>query len=192
MRKKVDLRGKKFGRLTVAAESPLRAGGHLHWVCICDCGKTITVLGYNLKNGNTKSCGCLQREIAANAKTKHNETGTRLFVTWIHMKQRCNNPKDHAFKYYGGRGIKVCNEWQNDFVVFRDWAMSNGYADNLTIDRIDVNSDYCPENCRWITIQEQQKTKEIIQKCYTTDIAELLGNGQKSLTAIPVQFIGKF
>lgn len=185
MRKKVDLRGEKFGRLTVVAESPLRAGGHLHWVCICDCGKQITVLGYNLKNGNTKSCGCLQREITANAKTKHNETGTRLFVAWVHMKQRCNNPKDHAFKYYGGRGIKVCDEWQHDFVAFRDWAMSNGYAENLTIDRIDVNGDYCPENCRWITIQDQQKNKRDNTKVLYNGHCKTVGEWAKEFGCYP-------
>lgn len=157
--KAIDLTGQRFGRLNVISLSPKRSGGHLHWICGCECGNTITVLGYNLRNGNTKSCGCLQKEIAAKRQYKHGQTGSRLFVAWVHMKQRCSNPNDHAYNYYGGRGIKVCDEWANDFQAFQDWAMSHGYSDKLTIDRIDVNGDYCPENCRWITIQEQQKNK---------------------------------
>lgn len=157
--KKVDLTGQKFGRLLVVEESAIRSGGHLHWLCECECGKRIVVLGYNLKNGNTKSCGCLRKELAKTSNLTHNNTGSRLYVAWVHMKQRCNNSKEYSYKHYGGRGIKVCDEWANSFQSFHEWAMSNGYADNLTIDRIDVNGNYCPENCRWVTFKEQQRNK---------------------------------
>lgn len=146
------------------------------WNCKCDCGKTFVVRAYNLKSGNTKSCGCLQKEIARASHEKHNKTGTRLYYIWEHMKQRCTNPNDPAYNYYGGRGIKVCNEWTNDFQPFHDWAISNGYADNLTIDRIDVNGNYEPSNCRWITLKHQQRNKrnntKVLFKGYCKTVVE--------------------
>ena len=159
MRKFDDLTGRKFGRLLVVDCIGKNQSNQARWKCVCECGNTVEVLGYNLKNGNTKSCGCLQKELAAAQHKSHGETGSRLFVAWVHMKQRCTNPNNRAFKYYGGRGITVCDEWRNSFEAFYEWAMANGYRDDLTIDRIDVNGNYCPENCRWITIQEQQRNK---------------------------------
>ena len=155
-----SLIGKKFGRLTVVSlvESDVGTKIPTKWLCKCDCGNTIKALGYNLNNGNTKSCGCLRKEFAKNKKYIHGCTKTRLHTTWSHMKQRCENTNDKAFKHYGGRGIKICDEW-HDFACFRDWALVNGYSDDLTIDRIDVNGNYEPSNCRWVTLKEQQTNK---------------------------------
>ena len=156
-----DLTGQRFGRLVVRSlvDDPVGTDVPTRWRCSCDCGNELLARASNLKSGITRSCGCLQKELAAAQHKRHGETGSRLFSIWVHMKQRCTNPNERAFKYYGARGIIVCQEWMNSFEVFRDWAVSHGYADNLTIDRIDANGNYCPENCRWITIQEQQRNK---------------------------------
>lgn len=154
----LDLIGEKYGRLTVVAFD--RFQNHkTYWRCACDCGLSTTVSGNNLRSGNTKSCGCLFKEkIRETGKknVKHGESHSkrsRLYTIWCGMRQRCSNPNREAYRLYGGKGIKVCNEW-NDYEAFKLWAINNGYADNLSIDRIDPNKDYCPENCRWITPSE--------------------------------------
>lgn len=154
----IDLTGQKFGRLTV-----IRRGENIDnypgWVCQCDCGNITHVRGKFLRSGRTQSCGCLHNELLTIRNTKHDGCGTRLYDTWMNMKSRCHNPNNDRYRFYGGRGIKVCDDWKNDFKVFHDWAISNGYDDSLTIERIDVNGDYCPTNCTWITIEQQQKNK---------------------------------
>jgi hypothetical protein len=124
----------------------------------------VTVMARALISGDTKSCGCLQKEIAKATFTRHGKWSSRLHVIWSSMKTRCYNQKHSKCKYYGGRGISICDEWLRDFQAFFDWAMANGYRDDLTIDRIDVNGKYCPDNCRWITIAEQQKNKRNKEK----------------------------
>jgi len=154
----IDLVGEKYGRLTVVAFDRLY-NHKTYWKCTCDCGLTVIATGNNLRSGNTLSCGCLRREtsqIRGKSNSKHNESHqhrTRLYTIWTGMRQRCNNPNKEAYKYYGGKGIKLCEEWQ-DYSKFKEWSLANGYADNLSIDRIDNNKDYCPDNCRWITISE--------------------------------------
>lgn len=182
-----DLTGKRFGRLTVLSLIESESGAKIptKWLCRCDCGNELEVRACNLKSGNSSSCGCLQRENAAIKKYKHGQTGTKLFVAWVHIKQRCFNSKDKAFKYYGGRGITVCDEWKNDFQAFHDWAMSNGYADNLTIDRIDVNGNYEPSNCRWITIQEQQRNKRDNTKVVFNGYCKTVGEWAKEFDCRP-------
>lgn len=163
MPKTTPMIGKRFGRLTVIAEAGRESNGGFSWVCQCDCGQiTKPISGGNLRRNIIKSCGCLRREIAVergSATRKHGMYNTRIHYIWANMKSRCYNPKNSHFDSYGARGITVCEEWLNSFEAFYDWAMSSGYADNLTIDRIDVNGNYCPENCRWATIADQNRNK---------------------------------
>ena len=143
-----DLTGKKFGKLTVVKMMPHTVGEDAEWLCDCECGRTRVVNGRYLRNGTTKDCG--------NHKPfSYRLTYPRLYRIWMNMRQRCNNPKNERIEDYGGRGIKVCDEWNNSFQTFADWALQNGYTDELTIDRIDVNGNYCPDNCQWITAFEQ-------------------------------------
>lgn len=164
------LTGKRFGRLTVIKPCYPR-GRDIMYACKCDCGEEKIIAGRNLCSGNTKSCGCLKRELDKQRKVyrrgevrlfgkdnpnyKHGSSHTRLYHIWGGMKQRCTNPKATEFSAYGGRGITVCNEWLHDFAAFQEWALSHGYRDDLTIDRIDNDKGYRPDNCRWATKEQQ-------------------------------------
>lgn len=141
------------------------------WLCKCDCGNAkITKTSY-LTSGDTSSCGCYRKECELRNLSKfwgkprsHGLHNTRIYQIWADMKDRCNNEKSKAFNHYGGRGIKVCEQWQKDFVNFYNWTMNNGYKDNLTIDRINVNGDYEPNNCRWVTWKVQANNKRTSKK----------------------------
>ena len=156
--RKLNLIGKRFGRLVVIKEFS-NIGRWTAWICKCDCSKEVVVKTHELQLGDTKSCGCLFRETLYKSITKHNGKGTRLYDIWCHMKTRCLNVTCKDYKWYGAKGVKICKEWLSDFSAFREWAENNGYSENLTIDRIDPCGNYEPTNCRWITIQEQQRNK---------------------------------
>jgi len=205
-----DLTGMKFGRLTVIGFSHMKNGSY--WHCVCECGEKRIVQGVNLRIGKTKSCGCSlkdrQKLAAIGAKianTKHGESKSRLYDIRIGMIQRCCNSNNPEYKYYGGRGITICNEWIESYEAFRKWALENGYTDNLSIDRIDSNGNYEPSNCRWadtktqsmnkrntrnVTINGETKHLKEWAKIYGIAITTLytrMKNGMDEITAITSQ-----
>ena len=154
-----DLTGRKFGRLTVLGYDHTQKTPSdqpkAYWKCKCDCGNTVTVCAQSLKGLRTTSCGCnSSRNNIGVMRRIHGESKTRLYAIWCGMISRCSNPNRIAYKDYGGRGISVCEKW-NSYIPFKQWAIENGYTDEFTLERKDVNGGYCPENCEWISKSAQ-------------------------------------
>lgn len=167
--KTIDETGNRYGRLTVVCRAGSAKSGGARWLCQCDCGGKKVVLGSKLRRGETRSCGCLEQETRVyngyrRMRHTHNMSRSRLYGVWTGMKKRCCNPSHPHFKDYGGRGISVCDEWLDDFYAFAAWALSHGYDENApkgkcTLDRIDSDGDYCPENCRFADMVVQQNNR---------------------------------
>lgn len=171
-----DLTGQSFGKLKVIGIDD-RNSRKTYWICQCECGNIKSVRSDSLLCGAVRSCGCMKKEQDRKnltANHSHKQSGTRLYNIWQGIKGRCNNPHEACYYRYGGRGIKICEEWNNSFVPFYEWAMSHGYSENLSVDRIDVDGNYCPENCKWSTNKEQSNNRR-------TNIKIKIGNSVKSL-----------
>lgn len=160
---KQSLIGQRFGRLLVVrrVEDYVSSQGYhsIRYLCKCDCGNEVIVIKNNLLRKNNRSCGCLRSDLRIERGRWHGYSRELLHSVWRAMKRRCENPKDKSYQQYGARGISVCSEWNDDYFAFRNWALANGYAHGLSIDRIDPNGNYEPSNCRWITCREQNVNK---------------------------------
>ena len=192
---KSDLTGQRFGMLYVLKEAaPIQrkdnpSQSRRRWLCRCDCGAEKIILQDNLKRGLSKSCGCIKGGDVRGAQLRtHGESASRLYAIWQQMKNRCYNKNATFYKDYGGRGISVCDDWKSSYECFRDWANSHGYTEDLTIDRIDCDGDYCPDNCRWVDRVAQANNRRS-NRIYSyngethnvTEWAKLIGISPKTL-----------
>lgn len=180
MSKIIDLTKRTFGRLKVVERSDRK--NKTYWKCICVCGKHTTVTGQDLRTGHTKSCGCLNKDIARGRRLIHDEShgrniyngknGTKLYRIWTSMKRRCNNPNNNQYHRYGGRGIIICQEWQNSYLAFKSWAIASGHKKELLLDRRDNDGNYEPSNCRWVNNAESSRNRTMV-KLSKKDVVEI-------------------
>ena len=166
MSKRIDLTGKKFGRLKVLKKSreSWKVNKEIIWICRCDCGNLISIRGCHLRSGHTKSCGCLTKERLYKHGYSPRKGRSRLYNIWGGIKSRCNSLGNTAYKYYGGKGISVCKEWNNNYPTFRKWALNNGYKNGLVLDRINPDENYEPSNCQWIT--KTANAKKVVEDSF--------------------------
>lgn len=158
----IDITGNKYGRLTAIKES-YKTKSDTYWLCKCDCGNYKNVRKCNLTGNVTFSCGCLQKEAVSKVLKTHGKSKTKIYKVWASMNQRCTNESYSEYKCYGGKGISVCNDWKK-FENFYKWAIENGYKEScekysISIDRINTNENYCPENCRFVNYKIQGRNK---------------------------------
>lgn len=184
----LDLANQKFGMLTVIRYVGCDEKYNHKWLCECECGNETIVTTGNLRKGHTTSCGCYRHKRQRDSHITHGMSSKRLYQTWQNMKNRCYNPNVESYKYYGERGIKVCEEWLESFETFADWSLENGYNDTLTIDRVNVDGNYEPNNCRWIdeiTQANNKRTSVLLEysgkKQTITDWAREIGINAKVL-----------
>ncbi|BAQ14673.1 hypothetical protein CBB2_2563 [Clostridium botulinum] len=170
MPKLIDLTGKKFGKLIVIERD--YSSKRTKWICKCKCGKIKSIQAGHLMSGSTTSCGCYQKEKAREANKVHGFTKTSLHNRWKSIKQRCLNPNSQRYKDYGARGITICEEWL-DFEKFHEWAIKNGYEENLTLDREDNDRGYCPDNCRWVDYKTNERNRRITVKIEDMTLGEI-------------------
>ena len=167
MPKKKDLTGRTFGRLRVICETDRRSNGMIVWECLCKCGATVFVTGNNLCTGNTTSCGCWRSELSSGRFTTHGETHhrkpSREYVAWISMRDRCVNPRNKSYEYYGGRGVSVCLRWMESFEAFLS-DVGRCPSEGMSIDRIDTNGNYEPDNVRWATASQQAYNQRLSKR----------------------------
>lgn len=160
-----DLTNEHFGKLTVIRQNGRTKDRHIIWECVCECGNIVNVMGKDLKSGHTKSCGCIQADAVRKSRLIHGDRDARLYSVWKSMKKRCENSNHKDYKWYGAKGVIVCEEW-HDYTVFKEWALESGYNENAergecTIDRINHYGNYEPSNCRWVSIAEQNRNKRV-------------------------------
>lgn len=188
--KRDNLIGKRFGRLEVIKRIGYNNEHHTTvWLCRCDCGTIKEIEAMALNSGKTRSCGCLKSEVTSYRAKTHGDSNSRLYSIWAGMKNRCYNKNIPEYRLYGERGITICQEWIESYSSFRKWALENGYEEGLSIDRIDNNGNYCPENCRWATNSQQcnnRRSNVLItynNETHTaTEWAMIIGVNSKALT----------
>lgn len=188
MTAELNLIGQKFGRWTVVSRAPKGRQKGSVWNVVCDCGTEAVRRASKLKSGHTQGCKACAPEYFTPANKTHGATDTRLYGIWEKMKDRCGNPNSDHFRSYGGRGISVCAEWSSNFVAFQKWALSHGYVDDLTIERNDVNGDYEPSNCCWITMREQARNRQNTKR-YEYKGQLLMADEISTLCGLPAEII---
>ncbi|PTE79287.1 hypothetical protein [Staphylococcus gallinarum] len=162
-----DMVGYRFNGCKVLKRNGVNKDNRAIWVCVCKCGNIFQATGKSIRNGHVKSCGCYRKKVTGKQGRKnktHGDTNTRLYNIYRGMKQRCYYTNAQNYEKYGDKGIKICEEWLEDFSNFKRWSLKNGYGENLSIDRIDNNGNYEPDNCRWVDAKTQTRNRSITKR----------------------------